>query len=224
MGLYSIANGCDNCSTVDSFTGNLNLSMDPNAAIVAGMAGMANPYGNQYKQYLTQAGYPAGGSAMVQNMGIGSTVPTTCNYPQQGQQYIAQPNIPNVATAAVAQQAAANAMAAAKVAEATANAAAVAATTSTMATTKQSDIETDIEGFYDGTTDSTTGKNWHKIMMKKALVYGLVVLSALACNECFKHFINRSLRMDESWPYLYILYPVVAILAVLITLVYLRKA
>jgi len=42
-------------------------------------------------------------------------------------------------------------------------------------------------------------------------------------NECLRHFINRALRMEESYPYLFIVYPAVMVLLLVATFTYFRK-
>jgi hypothetical protein len=215
---YSIANGCDSCSTVEPIVSNINMSMDPGAMMVAGLANTGAAYGQQYKQYMTQSGYPAGGSAgMVANMGIGSTTSTGCSAPNT--MVAVQTQVPATAISAVpavaAQQQAATAVAAAKVAEASANAA-VAAAKKTVPT---------VEGFGSMGMDISGSANFNisKQMMGFVVLMGVIFLAALACNECFRHFINRSLRAEDCWPYLYILYPAIMILIVVAVWTYIKR-
>jgi hypothetical protein len=216
---YSIANGCDSCSTVEPIVSNINMSMDPGAMMVAGLANTGAAYGQQYKQYMTQSGYPAGGSAgMVANMGIGSTMSSSCSAPNT--MVAVQTQVPATAVSAVpavaAQQQAATAVAAAKVAEASANAA-VAAAKKTVAPV--------VEGFGSMGMDISGSANINisNQMMCFIVLIGVVFLAALACNECFRHFINRSLRMEDSWPYLYILYPAIMILVAVAVWTYIKR-
>ncbi len=232
---YSLGNGCDSCSTVPSLS-NINMYSDPNASLVASMVG-GGYSGGQYQQSGQQygsnnnnnnsyvrAGYQATGTeSVVQNMG--STQP----YYQQGQQgqqghqgQQGQQAPPTV------QQAAVNALAAAKVAEASANAAIAATKTVEGFASAHMPLDAAM-GTFDtcecgcGGYNKECNKKWSHVMMKKSLINLLVIIAALACNECFKHFINRSLRMDDTWPYLYILYPVISILTIIVVLLYLRK-
>jgi hypothetical protein len=44
------------------------------------------------------------------------------------------------------------------------------------------------------------------------LNFGLVILAALACNECFRYFINKAIQLDDGTPMYFVGYAVLAIL------------
>ena len=217
MPFYSIGNGCDSCSTVDPMISNINMSMDPGAALVAGLANTGTAYGQQYKQYLTQSGYSAGGSANLTGMGIGTSTMTSCTAPNTmvmnggGVPVVAVASAPQQPPAVAAQQQAATAVAAAKVAEASANAAVAAANKTNPPV---------VEGF---APLSSNRRGDTKTTVMWMVLATLVLLVALSVNECLRHFINRALRMEESYPYLFIVYPAVMVLLLIATFTYFRK-
>jgi len=217
MPFYSIGNGCDSCSTVDPMISNINMSMDPGASIVAGLANTGTAYGQQYKQYLTQSGYSAGGSANLTGMGIGTSTMTSCNAPNTmvvgggAVPVVAVASAPQQPPAVAAQQQAATAVAAAKVAEASANAAVAAANKTNTPV---------VEGFSPLSGGRRTD---YKQTVTWVVLATLVLLVALSVNECLRHFINRALRMEESYPYLFIVYPTVMVLLLVAVFMYFRK-
>lgn len=44
------------------------------------------------------------------------------------------------------------------------------------------------------------------------LNFGLVILAALACNECFRYFINKAIQLDDGTPMYFVGYAVLAVL------------
>jgi len=189
MGFYELSNGCDSCETVGPLmNNNINMQMDPNSSLVANMA---SPYGSQantVKQYngLINSGYVQTGTNMGSG-GNGSNGSTMGGGQQTMQAMVVQ-------TPPTIQQQVKQVTIPGK-------------TMTLMVPTQNVDS---VEGFSDDNS-STKDKNWiHND--KKWIVLGLVILCALASNECCKYFINKSLQLNDGSPLYYVAYAGLAIL------------
>ena len=187
MGFYELGNGCDSCDTISSAVpNNVNMSMDPNSAMIASMGMGYGAQANTVQQYntnMTSSGYPQGNN--MGSMGNGSNGSTMGVRQQQPTQQVVVTTIPAPSTnqPKVVKQ--------------------VVTTTTTTPSTAPS-ISNKVEGFTDGSSDMSNDKKW--------IVLGLVIFSALALNECCKYFLNKSLQLNDGSPMYYVAYAAVAVL------------
>ena len=203
MGFYELGNGCDSCDTISPIN-NVNMQSTPG---YLSQASMMAPFGTQgtanVSQYThaTSSGYPQNGTGMA-SMGTGSSGSTmgattmTTTVPTT----IVE-TIPNMQ---VQQQKPMKQIAAS------------AGPAMVMVPANK------VEGF-SGSMDGSGSNSGGMMNDKKWIVLGLVVLSALASNECCKYFLNKSLQLNDGSPMYYLAYAVVAVLLTFAANTYVNK-
>jgi len=218
MGFYELGNGCDSCDTVSSsIPNNVNMQMDSNSGVVANMAyGTQANTVQQYNNTISSSGYPQQGNNIgnmgnmgnignMGNMGNSSTSSTMGAYqqPTQPKQVVKQ-----VITTTTTAQALSTPT---KVNHTNHANNAIYSNHSNNANNANHDHH--IEGFNNmNDTIMSNDKKW--------IVFGLVIFTALASNECCKYFLNKSLQLNDGSPMYYIAYVGVAVLLTMAAIKY----